>query len=412
MKTIDIFRESFLLALQALWSSKIRSFLTILGIIIGVMTVIAMMSILEGFDQFLNNELKAFETDTFMVSKFPAFGVSGSEWQKYRNRKNLTTKDAFYVKNRGETVKFVGPMQWTSGKKAKYRNTESNPNVSVYGAMPEFLRVGAYEIDEGRFLSDFDVLQSRRVCVIGHNLRKFLFPSVNPIGKKIRISGEHFTVIGTLKEKTEMFHDETAYDTVIPITMFGRLYGKERDTYISVQTAAASMIQQTVEEVIALLRIIRKVKPGRENDFEITTKEIIMERVGSIMTIVAGASLGICSIALLVGGIGIMNIMLVTVTERTMEIGVRKALGATRRVILSQFVIEAVTIASVGGVLGVAAGIGIGKIASMLTGLPSAISLWSVFLGIGFSAIVGIFFGIFPAMKAARLEPIAALRYE
>jgi len=402
--------ESFKVAFSAMRSNKLRSILTTLGIIIGVATIIGMMTIVQGLQNYMVSQLSVLGSNTFQVQKNPAMNFGRLD-EKYRNRKNLTLEHAEAIKMAPE-VKAVGPEDWIWGKVVRYKEKRTNPDIVMAGATPEFQVANGYFVDEGRFVTQADVDLRRNVIVLGKDIVEFLFPHSSPLGKDVRVDAYKFRVIGTLEEQGGSFGQSKDNYIIIPITTAQKYYGDRRSLNITVQVKDVEKIDLAIEQTIGLLRIARKVGPGEPNDFEIFTSESLVDTFNDLSKYVKIAAIGIAFISLLVGGIGIMNIMLVSVTERTREIGIRKSVGAKKSDILWQFIIEAVILSNIGGVIGILGGVLIGVFVGSVTPLPTAIPLWSVFLGIGFCSMVGLFFGIFPAAKASRLDPIVALRYE
>ena len=404
-------RENLNIAFSALRNNKMRAILTTLGIVIGVTTIISMMSIIHGLQNFMVRELSYLGSNTFQVQKDPPFQLGRLD-EKYRNRKPITLAQAMAVKKHATLVKAVGPEGWYWGEVIRYRDKKTNPDILVFGATPEFQTANNYFVGEGRFLNNSDVEYNRKVVVLGLDIVETLFPHSNPIGQLVRVGAHKMKIVGTMERQGSMFGQSRDNRIIIPITTFQHIYGQKRSLNITVQVKDPRYLRQAMDQVIGILRRVRKVPPGKENDFEIFTSESLVNTFNDMSFSVKVAAIGIALISLLVGGIGIMNIMLVSVTERTREIGIRKAVGAKKRDILWQFVIEAVILGNVGGLIGILIGVFIGILIGAVTPLPTAIPIWAVFLGIGFCSLVGLFFGIYPAAKAARLEPIVALRHE
>ena len=404
-------RESIGIALGALRTNKLRSILTTLGIVIGVTTVIGMMTIIRGINATVEKEFSLIGANTFYIRKFPAI-VTGHTMRKYRNRKDVTVEQADAIEERATLVSMVTPELYTWGQRVRYGAEKTNANVNVMGAAEEWQIVNGRFVGNGRFLQPMDIRSSRRVCIIGKDIVETLFPFQDPIGMEVRVGSEKFTVVGVLEEKGSVFGSSEDNMVVIPYTTFQQAFGKRQFIQIAIQARYPELLYETIDEVIGILRVERKVPPGKSNDFEILTRDSLMDTWRNLTQVVFAAAVGIAMISLLVGGIGIMNIMLVSVTERTREIGIRKAIGARRRDILWQFIVEAIVLSAVGGVIGIVVGLGLGWLIGAVTPLPSAVPIWAVFAGLGFSSAVGLFFGIYPAAKAARLAPIVALRHE
>ncbi|MBN2279061.1 MAG: ABC transporter permease [Candidatus Marinimicrobia bacterium] len=406
------FDEGFKLAWQTVKANKLRSFLTALGIIIGVMAVIGMMSIITALDVYMKKALSEISGNVFWVQKNPAVQMGRLD-KKYRNRRDITF-DEF---ERLETVatryvEKVSPEVWNWGIPIKYQDESTTPNVGILGGDENWAIVNSRFVDEGRFITENDLHHSRQVVVLGKDIQEKLFPFTYPIGEFVKIGNKRFQVIGILEEKGEVFGESQDNRVVIPYTTFVKMYGHFRSVSIGIRAKNEKVIIQAMDEVEAKLRSIRKVAPGDETDFELITQDSIMDTLKNLTGFVFIAAVIICGISLLVGGIGIMNIMLVAVTERTREIGIRKAVGAKKFHILQQFLIEAVGICLFGGAIGVILGVLIGLLIAVALKLAPTIPVWSIFLGLGFSVAVGLVFGVYPAMKAAKLDPIEALRYE
>lgn len=404
-------KESFVVALGALRTNKLRSILTTLGIVIGVMTVIGMMTIIQGINATVESELALVGTNTFYVRKFPAI-ITGHMMEKYRNRKDVTVEQAEAIEERATLVSRVTPELYTWGQRVRHGASKTNADVYVTGAAEDWQIINGRFVDNGRFLQPMDVRSSRKVCIIGKDIVEILFPFQDPIEMEVRVGPEKLRVVGVLEEKGSTFGQSDDNVVIVPYTTFQSLFGKRQFIQIAIQAIRPELLDATIDEVIGILRVERKVPPGEDNDFEILTKDSLMDTWRNLTRVVFAAAVGIAMISLLVGGIGIMNIMLVSVTERTREIGIRKSIGARRRDILWQFIVEAIVLSAVGGIIGILFGVGLGKLIGAVTPLPAAVPVWAIFAGLGFSSMVGLFFGIYPAAKAARLDPIVALRYE
>ena len=331
---------------------------------------------------------------------------------KYRNRKNLTIEEANAVRERVPAALLVGAEVWTWGREIRHEENKTLPNVQIAGATAEFLENNGYEIAQGRFITNQDVDYSRGAAVIGNDILEKLFPFEDPIGKDIKIEGQRFEVIGVFEKMGSTLGRSQDNHLAIPITAFTNIFGKERSIHITVQAKSSELFDEAMEQTIGVMRAVRHVPPGEENDFDIFSNDTMIEFFDKLTKYVRIVAIGIASISLLVAGVGIMNIMLVSVTERTREIGIRKSVGAKRKDVLWQFLIEAVVLSEFGGVIGILLGLGIGKLVEVTTPVPADVPIWTVFLGLVFCSAVGLIFVVYPATKAARLDPIVALRYE
>jgi len=402
------FTEILVLAFAAIRANKLRSILTTLGIVVGVLTVIAMQTFIQGLNNMVTRELAVVGSHTFFVQKYPAITLGVA---KFRNRKNITTAHAEAIAERATLVNLVAPESFKFGVTVKSGRKKTNPDVFLLGGTESWQATNGFFVEEGRFLTGLDVERNRSVCVLGLDIVEKLFPFQEPVGRNVLIDGNRFTVVGVFEEKGSFFGQNRDNIALIPITAFEKVYGSKRSVQIAIKASNPELLQDAMDEVIGILRVERGLAPGEANDFEVVTKDSLMETWKNLTNITFSAAIGIALISLLVGGIGVMNIMLVSVTERTREIGIRKAVGAKRRDILLQFLAEAVVICQIGGMIGVLLGVGLGKLIGAVTSFPVAVPLWSIVVGLGFVSMVGIFFGIYPAAKAARLSPIDALGY-
>jgi len=405
--------ENSLMAFHAIWTHKMRAFLTLLGVIIGVATIIAMMTVITGIQNMIEKEMNALSTSVFQVQRYdPQMGmhIDGHHWG--RRRPDITLENARAIRERCPTVANVGPEVWQWGEQIGYGGEKTNPNVMVVGGTPEFMYNNGEYVRAGRFITEMDVEYNRSVAVIGQDIVNKLFPYENPLGKRIRIGGKPYEVVGLFEERGSAFGQSRDNRACIPITTFQKQYGKERSINITVQAVSTEKMPQAMEEVRNVMRIERRLKSYEDDNFAIWSSNTLIESFNKFTFWIKIAAVGICGISLLVAGIGIMNIMLVSVRERTREIGVRKALGAKRRHIMMQFLIEAVVLTEIGGAIGIVVGIVLPTILASSLKVPTAVPIWACVLGIGFCSVVGITFGLWPAMKAARLDPIVALRYE
>jgi putative ABC transport system permease protein len=332
---------------------------------------------------------------------------------KIRNRKNLTVEEYYRLRDMLDEAKLVGAEQWQFGKLFKSQYDETNANIQLVGATPEALVTNEWVIAQGRAINQDDMDRNRRVCVLGVDVAKKIFPRVDPLGQEVKVDGLRLTVIGVFTSKGAIFGQSRDGFVATPLSTFQAKYGKtSRSINITVMAYSAVTYNRTIDAAIGYMRTIRKVAPGEENDFDIFSNESLIAQVGQITQYVRLGAIVIAFIALLAAGVGIMNIMLVSVTERTREIGIRKAIGAKKRNILFQFLIEAITLCQFGGIIGILLGLGAGNMAGKALNAAPAVPLDWVLAGIGLCVLVGVGFGTYPAWKAANLDPIEALRYE
>jgi len=412
---LQIFREVFRMAADSIRSHKLRSFLTVLGIVIGVMTVIGMVSIIQGLNRSFLGELQSAGSDMIDIQKYEPVQM-GRRSEEERTRKDLTFDDAKAIEEGAPLVRAVAVSIYVSvfdQVEVKYQSAKSD-SAMVIGMNEKWPVVMSLYLPRlGRFVTEAEVARSARVCVLGSELADVLFPMTNPIGKEIRVGPEAFTVVGVLSKRGQMFGQSRDNFVGLPITTLMKYFRYEKDGLEIIAVPRQSeMLGETIEEIRSVLRQRRKVPYGKPDDFAIMTQDTLVDLYNQLTGAAYLVMIVISSIGLLVGGIGVMNIMLVSVKERTREIGIRKAIGARSGDILKQFLIEAIFLTGTGGIIGVLVGFGIAFIVKAATPLPAAVSWWSVALGLSVSAAIGLFFGIFPAQKAAHMDPIVALRYE
>jgi ABC-type antimicrobial peptide transport system permease subunit len=411
-------RENLLLALDTLRTHKFRSFLTILGVLIGTTTVIAVTSIVAGLDRQLVNVAEQFGTRTLWVYKLQ-LGAPHRLSREERLRKPLSYEDAMAIKEQSGSTDTVSVELFREFGEfgvppvtARYKGQDMIDALFV-GATSNHLQLLNATQGEGRFFTEAEDLHRRDVAVIGNGVRERFFAHADPIGKTILVDGHSLEVIGTLtKFKSFLFEDQNDKGILIPYNSYKKMYPEAKDNFICVLAKPAKM-EQAKSEVTELLRRRRHVKPSEPDNFGIASAESVIAQFRQVISTVALVMVVISSIGLLVGGIGVMNIMLVSVTERTREIGVRKAIGARRSDITWQFLLEAMTLTASGGIIGILVGWLLSlTIRTFVPSLPSTVPLWSVVAGFTMATSIGLFFGMWPALKAARLDPIAALRYE
>ncbi len=405
------FLESVLQALASLRANKLRSILTLIGVIIGVMTVIAVASIIAGMNRYVADQLAQLGPTTFFIDKWGII-TSEEEWFKAMKRKDLTLADMYAVRDYCNSCERVGAMAQTIGR-VKY-GSQFVTDVEIQGAAGNVEEITSVVAEHGYYPTDFDNEHRNQVALIGWAVADKLFPSLDPIGKIIKIQGHSFTVVGVAKKLGSFLGQSQDNFVAVPITTYQKLFQKRRFDWFGILVKAVDYqsMEKAKDECRLILRARRHVPYKEDDDFGFASSESLMELWRNFSGTAFLVMIGVSSIALLVGGVVIMNIMFVSVKERTKEIGIRKAMGARKRNILWQFLVEATTISLVGGILGILAGAVIGKLVDLFTPLPAAIEPWSVVSGVLIASFVGIFFGLYPAVKAARLDPVEALRYE
>lgn len=402
-------RESIGIALGGVRANKLRSFLTLLGTIIGVASVIAVLSFVEGLNRFVKEKLLNAGANVLVIDKY-GFITSQEAFEDASKRPDVDWGDVVALR---QGLRHASMIVAQSGAAAAVRNgAKVMKAVSVNGRSAGYDLVDDIAIDSGRHLSEFDDEERRPVCVIGPEVAEDLFANLDPIGRNIRIDRWTFEVVGVTKAKGKMFGQSQDRFVTVPIRTFAK-YWQERGSFsIAVKSVDESSLPLAEQEARNIMRARRHQRPGQPDKFGITTSETWLELYRTLTGGIFVLTIGVAAISLIVGGIVIMNIMLVSVTERTKEIGVRKALGARRRDILTQFLVESTTLSLSGGLIGIALGAGLALLVGAVSPLPAAVSLPAVVLGIVMSTGVGVFFGSYPAVRAARLDPIEALRYE
>jgi putative ABC transport system permease protein len=407
-----IFGETFRLALGSLSANKLRSILTMLGITVGVFSVIGVMTCITALRGSIESGLNVLGANSFQINKFPAINFS-DPWTRFRNRPDITYAQASRFKDLMEGTANVSLTLRRGGRRVLYLDRRTNPNVRLIGGDENFITSFNYDVAAGRNIQPDDVEFGRAVVVLGHDLSGKLFINEEPLGKVVRIDGQAYTVVGVLAQKGTSFGDNQDNNALTTITQYLEVYGRSfRSLSINVQAPDQESMPATVDSATGMMRLVRGLEPENPNDFEIFSNESLIEAFNKVAGVVAVGAFVISAIALLASGIGVMNIMLVSVTERTKEIGIRKSIGAKKRSILTQFLIEAVVLSLVGGLAGVLAGVVGGNLgAKMLS--ASLVFPWAwATAGLLVCSGIGITFGFYPAWKAASLDPIEALRYE
>ncbi len=412
MKLFSAFRNNTMLALDTIRAHKLRSLLTMLGVIIGTGTIIAVGSLLTGFDGAVTNVFKSFGPNAIIVSREPAFRTSDLTPEE-RARKQLNYENVEAVRKECTACERVSAMAWPNHNPivTKYKGNAIY-QTQLRGVEESFAQTGQIDMEQGRFFTDYEARHHAPVAAIGADVKKGLFGMENPVGKLITVDGKQFEVIGAMRRPTASFFDSSDNRVFVPFLSFKKMYPNAQDIAISV-TAIDGMLPVALDQIRTILRIQRHVRPNKPDTFAIQTAEQMVEQFRQITSMTFLVMIVLSSIGLLVGGIGVMNIMLVSVTERTREIGIRKAVGARRQDITVQFLLEASVLTGLGGIMGLALGWLIASASKLVfTSLPITVPAWAAISGIVVSVGVGLFFGIWPANKAAKLDPVQALRYE
>ncbi len=404
--------------LRVAWDSvrtnKLRSFLTILGIVVGIFSIISISTVITILQDSIEKGVSSLGQNTFQIQKYPAtVNVGHRNRGKFRNRKDITYEDFRKLKSKLKDAKSVAAERWTFGKIVKFNGEETNPNVSVAGVTEGAFINNDWNIDEGRAFNNRDLKSASRVVVLGADIKNKLFKAINPIGMYVKVDGHKMRVVGVLEKKGATFGRSQDNFVITPLTTFVTYYGKRRRSLnITVMAYSEAEYEDLIEQARGAMRTIRKVPPGQPDDFGIFSNKSVMAQIDNITQGARIGSIAIALIALLAAGVGIMNIMLVSVTERTKEIGIRKAVGAKRRNILVQFLSEAVLLSLSGGVIGILLGVIAGNVVGSLMHASAVFPLGWTLVGIFLCVFVGVGFGTYPAYKASNLDPIEALRWE
>jgi putative ABC transport system permease protein len=411
---LDDIKESALMAFDTLRANKLRSALTILGVSVGVVTVIFMVSIIQGLNKAFADQIESLGSNTIFVSKFaPSFGRPPGPEEIHR--KDLTMDDAEALRTEAPSIVGVSPIHRMLAATVRYQDKQTDTPI-LFGVTPYYEFVHSQYVASGRFVNDIDIQDRSNVVIIGVDVKQALFPYEDPVDKEVRVEGNPYRVIGVMEPLGNFFGQSRDNSIFIPVTTFNKYYPDrpfpEVVFFVIVRPRSRAFVKSAMDEIRDILRRRRRVPLDAPDNFGISSQDSLLDVYNQLTGATALVLTSISFVALMIGGIGVMNIMLVSVTERTKEIGVRKAVGATKLNILSQFLIEAVVLTAIGGL----AGLVVGEIASLLMNkyspLPAYVPLWAIGVGIGISAAVGIIFGLWPAWKAARLNPIDALRWE
>lgn len=409
-------KEVLSIAWVSLKTNRLRSALTILGIVVGIFSIISISTVIEMMQSSIENGVSALSKNTFQIQKWPEFRTHNpQEEAEVRNRKNITMEEFLRFKEKMEgNAKAVGGELWRFGKVVRFGNKETNPNVNMSGCTPEAFPNNNWNIESGREFTWNEVNSSQNFIILGKDISNMLFGDRNPIGEEVKVDAKKFKVLGILQSVGSVFGQSQDNFILIPITTFQKYFGNEErnSVNITVQSFDKSDYKHVMEIAEGYFRAIRKVPAGKPNDFDFRTNESMLKQINEMT---AGVKIGayvIAAIALLAAGIGIMNIMLVSVTERTKEIGIRKSIGAKRNNILFQFLFESTTLCLVGGIIGILLGLAVGMLLGSMINANMVFPIDWILIGISLCIFIGIGFGTYPAFKASNLDPIEALRYE
>ena len=406
-----LFSEAIKLALQSLWANKMRTILTLIGVVMAVASIIMVVTLVQGAKKYVSTKLSGYGADVFTVTRMSSVIFTADDYFRYQKRKILRIEDYEAVREACTECSEVGALLNRSTNVVY--NGHSSDNTGLRGYTWTMLSLNNIDIALGRGFTQADDDHGTHNVIVGYDIVDNLLGDGDPIGKEIRVDGIPYTIVGVGDRQGKTFGQSQDNWVAVPITTYQQTYGYNDSVDIYARASGgAAVMERAKDDVRVLMRTRRHNAPGQPDDFEIETNDTFLDIANQLLGLFAWVVLGIASISLVVGGIVIMNIMLVSVTERTREIGVRKALGAKQRDILLQFLIESGTMALVGGAIGVLVGVGVGKLITLVVGFPTNAPLWVIFLGLFLAGAVGIFFGVYPASKAAKLDPVVALRAE
>jgi putative ABC transport system permease protein len=405
------FKEAIKLALQSLWQNKLRTVLTLLGMTIAVASLIAVVTLVNGAMTYVTTKFTRYGADVFTVSRMPSITFSTEDFERMQKRKRVLYDDYTYVRDNCKRCVAIGESQGTSAKVV--RGTNSVTDTSIRGFTWQMPMLQNLDIAEGRGFMQVDEDHASPVAIIGTDIRDNLFPGIDPLGLELRVDGMPYTVVGVSVKQGSTFGQSQDNWVAVPLTAYMNTYGSMNSSTIYVKAGSAgAALQEAGDEVRVLMRSKRHDAPGQDDSFELDVNNTLVGFFSKVTAMFGAVMGGVAMIALVVGGIVIMNMMLASVTERTREIGIRKSLGARGHDIMLQFLVESCALALVGGLFGVMGGIAVAQLVTLLLGFPSTVALWSVIVGLVMAATTGIFFGVYPARKAANLDPIVALRAE
>jgi putative ABC transport system permease protein len=404
-------REGFKLALQSLWGNKLRTILTLIGVVMGVASVIMVITLVNGANRYVATKLSGYGADVFQVSRMPSVIFNAQDYFRFQKRKIVRIEDYEAVRDGCTNCSDVGAA--LSKSTNVFYNGHSSDNTEVRGYTWTMLDLNNINIALGRGFTPSDDDHGTHDAIVGYDIVDNILGPGDPIGKEIRVDGNPYTIVGVGERQGNTLGQSQDNWVAVPISTYQQNYGYNDSVDVFARVAGgADAMERAEDQVRVLMRTRRHDAPGTPDDFEVQTNDTFLDIWKQISSLFATVVLGLASISLVVGGVVIMNIMLVSVTERTREIGVRKALGAKQRDVLTQFLIESASMAVIGGAIGVMCGILAGKLITIVIGFPTSAPLWAIFLGLFLAASVGIFFGVYPASKAAKLDPVVALRSE
>ena len=404
------FSEAVLIALSSLRANRLRSVLTLLGIVIGVMTVVTVMSFISGLNDYVTERIFNLGPDVFVVTRAPFVNVSIDDWVESQKRPGIYIEDADAIREICSDCRLVGASQETRAR-VKY-GREYLTDTQIQGYTHEITSIRGAEIASGRELTEYDVAHARNVAIIGADVAEILFPFLDPLGRQLWVDDRPFEIVGVGVRNGAVVGRSLDNWVIIPISVYQRMWGGRRNVRIYVKADGEDKVATAEDQARLIMRARHHLAYAEKDDFSINTNANFLELWANISRTFFAVTVAIASISLIVGGIVVMNIMLVSVTERTREIGIRKAAGARRRDILIQFLVESATLSLVGGIIGICFGVAIPVTVSWFTPMPASVQWWSIALAVIVSTAVGLFFGIYPAKRAANLDPITALRHE
>jgi putative ABC transport system permease protein len=408
---VNQFYESAMIALGAIWSNKLRSFLTVLGNIVAVTSIIAVVSLVQGMNEYVTTAiLSGVGADNFTIQRMPVVRTEADE-ERVRNNPRITLAEAGAVRKYSENVGAVAAQSQSRATMAY--GTQSVDGAQVQGVSRDYVYFGTFNAEQGRLISPAEIDANRPVTVLGWEVADKLFGPADPIDKTITIAGLHFRVVGVSEKKGSFFGNSQDNFAIIPLGVFRKMFGSRMfGMQLLVKPKSPELVKTAMDDATVAMRIERRLRPNEPDNFGMFTSDTFLDIYKTATKGIFAVLIGVVALSLVVGGIVIMNIMLMVVSERTREIGLRKALGARRRDIVWQILTESVTLSIFGGMVGIALGFALALLISKLSPLPAAVQVWSVMMGIGITAAVGLFFGLYPAMRAAALDPIEALRRE